>query len=565
MPSKGGSGRGVSELPPGRLNGHFRSFKGDWGFIRCPDFEGDLFAHRDNLQSAFEPVPGTEVSFSIEADKRGRATAVEIEYIGFEAPEIAAAPEVAEPKADAPRESPAEALVGAGSLPGIIRSWKGKWGFIICPTLFEGDVFCHRDHVHLPMGDYNNEAEVAALLVDQAVEFEVGHDNRGRVIAVNVKLQALGQPDEEAAFLAEAGMDAQIDAEAAQVDNGEQGPGDTTEDWQGDTTGDEVLVGTLRSWKDLWGFIICPEKFEGDIFAHRSNFLGHVPNEALVAGQKVRFQEGVDMKGKRAAKNIELIYDGPPQRQPAPAPRGSALAVMAPAVGARKGAGKAMPAAQDQRAVGPPHGSNGSSFHGASIHGATPALWEQVEPKFAHLVGQWVPGVVRSWKDRWGFLNSDAFEGDLHVHQANLVEMYRPPRAGDAVSFQIGVDNQGRTTAMQVWPAEEANSGQWTSPSAWTAAAPEMPLGVEKDQLVDSGAVVIGKVRSWKDNWGFIVAPAVFEGDIFCHSDALVPGVTPTMVANSDVEFMVGRDKKGRAMARNVRPVAWEQRKRPAA
>merc|ERR1711974_373772 len=81
-----------------------------------------------------------------------------------------------------------------------------------------------------------------------------------------------------------------------------------------------------------------------------------------------------------------------------------------------------------------------------------------------------------------------------------------------------------------------------------------------KDDLVDSGAVIYGFVRNWKADWGFIVAPEAFEGDLFCHVDCLAPGITPEMVDKSEVQFSVGKDRKGRPLAQDVRPISTRKR-----
>merc|ERR1712232_562916 len=159
-----------------------------------------------------------------------------------------------------------------------------------------------------------------------------------------------------------------------------------------------------------------------------------------------------------------------------------------------------------------------------------------LEPRFEHLVGMQIKGVVRSWKSRWGFIVSDSYDGDLHAHSANIVGGFDGLPPGAPVSFELGVDSQGRTTPLNIQTAKA------------------------KEDLIDTGIVIYGFVRNWKADWGFIVAPEAFEGDLFCHVDCLVPGITPGMVDESEVQFSVGMDRKGRPVAQDVRPISSRKR-----
>merc|ERR1719422_239002 len=76
----------------------------------------------------------------------------------------------------------------------------------------------------------------------------------------------------------------------------------------GGTGGDPttLLQGTLRSWRDPWGFIVCPEAFEGDLFAHRDSFT-EPPPAGNLAGVTVQFTREHDSRGRMHANNVHLL------------------------------------------------------------------------------------------------------------------------------------------------------------------------------------------------------------------------------------------------------------------
>ncbi|CAL1133672.1 unnamed protein product [Cladocopium goreaui] len=112
-----------------------------------------------------------------------------------------------------------------------------------------------------------------------------------------------------------------------------------------------------------------------------------------------------------------------------------------------------------------------------------------------HLVGQRLEGSVRSFRDSWGFVVSEAFQGDLYLHRRNNSEL-GPVQAGDPVSFQVLEDPPGHFQAVgcQVLP---------------------VPLA----QL--TGQRLFGWVKSfYPEDWGFL-ASLRFEGELFVSLGAL--------------------------------------------
>jgi len=168
------------------------------------------------------------------------------------------------------------------------------------------------------------------------------------------------------------------------------------------------------------------------------------------------------------------------------------------------------------------------------------ALKPIVGRKPAECIGQRHRGYVRRFADRWGFLNSAAFDGDLFVHRDNLLlvpeqmQDGQPPlRAGQAVEFDVALDDRGRTVAKQITTSALPRPCDWI------------------------GRRLHGYIRSFQGAWGFINSDR-FAGDLFIHSDSVLPqyqGIELTV--GTMVEFDVERDHhrkggKNRLVARQV-------------
>lgn len=155
-------------------------------------------------------------------------------------------------------------------------------------------------------------------------------------------------------------------------------------------------------------------------------------------------------------------------------------------------------------------------------------------------VGQRNRGYVRRFAERWGFLNAAAFDGDLFVHRDNLLHMPehhlegQPPlRAGQAVEFDVALDDRGRAVAKQITTRALLRPCDWI------------------------GHRMRGYVRNFQGAWGFINSER-FAGDLFVHRDSLLAHCYGMqLAAGLVVEFDVERDHhrkgaKNRLVARNV-------------
>jgi len=144
-------------------------------------------------------------------------------------------------------------------------------------------------------------------------------------------------------------------------------------------------------------------------------------------------------------------------------------------------------------------------------------------------VGCRLEGMIRSFKDDWGFVVSPSFEGDLFVHRGsnpNLVGM----KGGDAVCFDIAQQSSGKCHAINVQPAGMAAS-----------------LGMTRSSPLASldGQRVTGQIRSFTGSWGFATS-ASFAGDIFIGSKSN-PHLGP-LNPGDPVEFTVSRSSGGKSM-----------------
>lgn len=263
------------------------------------------------------------------------------------------------------------------------------------------------------------------------------------------------------------------------------------------------MEGTLRSWRDPWGFIVCPEQFEGDLFVHRDAFTEPPPAGAQLTGAGVQFMRAVDARGRPHAEQVRVLHVPTPEMKEVPG-LGALGAAPRPALG-------------DLAAL---------------------------EPKFAILAGQQLVGQVRSWKNEWGFVVSpESFEGDLFCHKENLEDGAEAMAPGARVTFHVAADARGRATALQVKCISE--------PKDWAG----------------SGAMLHGAVRSFKlgQQWGFLVSPGSCAGDIFFHVESCLPPLRPDVIRPGlEVAFKVDLDKQGRCAAMQIQLAPPVTRTSPA-
>jgi len=152
--------------------------------------------------------------------------------------------------------------------------------------------------------------------------------------------------------------------------------------------------------------------------------------------------------------------------------------------------------------------------------------------RFQHILGQPIVGTVRSWKGEWGFLVApEAYEGDLFCHRGNLKNGAENLFVGGKVQFEVNTDPRGRATALNVTSLSE--------PKDWAG----------------SGVQLQGQIRSFREPWGFLVAPGAFVGDLFFHLEHMDPGLRQFVQTGLQVAFNIEVDKTGRHTATNIQLV----------
>jgi cold shock CspA family protein len=101
------------------------------------------------------------------------------------------------------------------------------------------------------------------------------------------------------------------------------------------------------------------------------------------------------------------------------------------------------------------------------------------------LVGQTVKGWLKRFTDGWGFMNSDAFAGDLFVHARENPEIAKyPPKT--EFYFVVSLDSKGKPMATNSAPANP------TAPK------------VEEQSTLETGVRMIGTMKSFTEHWGFV-------------------------------------------------------------
>eukprot|EP00747_Dinoflagellata_sp_TGD_P089024 gnl/TRDRNA2_/TRDRNA2_164195_c1_seq1.p1 gnl/TRDRNA2_/TRDRNA2_164195_c1~~gnl/TRDRNA2_/TRDRNA2_164195_c1_seq1.p1 ORF type:complete len:513 (+),score=96.15 gnl/TRDRNA2_/TRDRNA2_164195_c1_seq1:180-1541(+) len=176
MASAPAAGRGGAATPAmftGRqMTGQVTSWKDKWGWVSCPYFEGDIFAHVEDIRDGFTPTVGARVQFVVGTDqKTGRARALEITAHGGtkrKSDEMAAK--------DSERDAAFQGMEGT-TAEGEIVQWKESWGWMRCSGV-STDIFAHKEDV----------VTGEELAVGQMCSFTISKDTKKpeRFRAVNI-------------------------------------------------------------------------------------------------------------------------------------------------------------------------------------------------------------------------------------------------------------------------------------------------------------------------------------------------------------------------------------------
>lgn len=247
-----------------RLQGTITKFvpSSSWGFLKSHLFEGELGFKMESIMpelQSYEFKEGEAVEFDVQADERGRPHAVALKpIVGRKANDC----------------------IGQRHR-GYVRRFADRWGFLNAAA-FDGDLFVHRDNLLLPP-DAMIDGQ-PPLRSQQAVEFDVACDDRGRTVAKQITTCALLRPA----------------------------------DWIG-----RRLQGVIRSFQGAWGFINS-DRFAGDLFVHRDSLLGQYQGVDLANGSMVEFDVERD-NHKKGGKNRLVARQVSVMHQPMPAAHAFAM------------------------------------------------------------------------------------------------------------------------------------------------------------------------------------------------------------------------------------------------
>lgn len=240
-----------------RLQGVITKFvaSSSMGFLKSHLFEGEIGFKMESIMPELQNYEFKEdeaVEFDVQADERGRPHAVALKPVVG--------------------RKPSDCLGQRHR--GYVRRFADRWGFLNAAA-FDGDLFVHRDNLLLPPDAIVDGQP--PLRPQQAVEFEVSTDERGRTVAKQITTSALLRP----------------------------------EDWIG-----RRLQGVIRSFQGAWGFINSA-KFAGDLFVHRDSLMPQFHGVDLGNGALVEFEVERDRrkkggKNRLVARQVALLQPGSP-------------------------------------------------------------------------------------------------------------------------------------------------------------------------------------------------------------------------------------------------------------
>ncbi|CAK9107367.1 unnamed protein product [Durusdinium trenchii] len=504
--------------------GKVRSFKDTWGFLRCDRVQGDVFVGLRGNPHLTSLAEGDQVLFDLRTDPKGKNEAVNVQPLITATAEAETGPATA-------RATPAARYTGR------VRSFSGTWGFITSSS-FEGDLF---------VGLRNNPQLSVALTAGDEVDFAIRRVD-GKQEAIEVRLVNGHAPTASAPPHAERASERGSAAGAEEVR--------ATETALRPLLGSE-LQGSVRSFRDPWGFVVS-EYFEGDLYLHKR----HNPNLGPVqAGDPLRFQVSEEpasqfqaieatvisqeleiLVGQRLFGWVKSYKDswgllsslrfpgdlfvglGKNPQLKSPLRPGDGV-VFNVEFDEAKGKFQATNVTRTGGTVElDVRGATRGHDRGAAAGRAAMAVASE-EPLSSRMIGERCSGVVKSFRDDWGFVNSDAFEGDLFLHLGSNPGL-TPLQPGEVVDFTISSSGE-KLHATDVRRA---------APAPRSAAMAPGTLSLR--DLV--GQLCAGTVRKFSGEWGFINSNH-FEGDLFVGLKSN-PHLMGPLLAGDVVEFKVVRD-----------------------
>jgi len=483
-----------------------------WGFLNSDMVEGDIFVGLKGNPHLTSLSEGDQVEFELRTSDSGKVEAVSVNVVSL-----------------------AGGQEAGPVYHGWVKSFRDGWGFLQSDS-FQGDLFV----------GLKGNPRIQSLAADDQVAFEIRTDDRGKQEAVNVRLksptpQVPAGPAVRAEVSHLVGQQVQgriksfreqwgfVNSESFVGDLfihlrsnqqlGVVGPGDPVQFEVGEdekSSGNfhavnatvvkddvrnlvgERVRGWVKSFKNNWGFLNS-NRFDGDVFVGlKAN--SHLEPLGLTQGEYVEFQVARDDKAQNEmhATRVKKLNEAP------------VGIVSATDFGGMQGHQQVQPMpflSLGHVGIAPIVPIQQASMPALNFAaGRGPA---KVRPE--DLVDTRSRGVIRSFKDGWGFVVSDLFEGDLFLHQgSNPTSGSLNP--GDNVVFDIVKGSNGKchATHVQVVPCEISDL---------------------------EGRRCSGQVRSFRDNWGFVTSPK-FAGDLFVgmKSNPMLPRI---LAQGDQIEFTV--------------------------
>jgi len=493
MSSLSMSGYAYDAAQAQRYAGWIRTFKGNWGFARSSELEGDIFVGlKSNPQLVgVNLLPDDPIEFELKTGPDGKNEAISVNITRGDS--------------------------GSGQrYAGVVRSFKDVWGFITSSAV-DGDLFV----------GLKSNPHLQTLVPDDEVTFEIKLNDGGKQEAVGVDLvrkpsdmqmittgpavraqasHLIGQRStgriksfksswgfvQSDIFTGDMFVHARSNPNLGRVFAGDpiqfevgddpQTPGNTqavnatvAKDDLKNLVG-ETLHGWVKSFSGTWGFLNS-SRFDGDLFvgAKVNKYLEAGP---LMTGELVEFQVGRDEKsanGCHAVRIRKVDETG---------------------------------ATVQSQALVPVHVS-----HTSSAQGVVQQLLGRMGGSAASanlLLGQTCYGEVRSYRGEFGFATSSEFMGDIFVGARSNPHLTAQLKQGDQITFTVQ-QNGSKVEALNV---QVGHAGRGGARDRSRTPAPSYSQSRSRDPAAYLGQTVTGWVKSFKGAWGFLNSNE-FDGDVF--------------------------------------------------
>lgn len=369
--------------------------------------------------------------------------------------------------------------------------------------------------------------------------------------------------------------------------------------------GGERYEGTVKSWKEPWGWLSSPAAGQ-DVFCHIQDLVrGRLSKDVVVS-----FELGTDQKsGKPRALNIEVMGSDDLDL-------GNGERLTGTITSWKEAWGWIACPDLEENIFGHKEDILNADviFTGLEINTevrfevGTDAKSGKPRAKKIQIVGQEerYTGEIVSWKEQWGWIKSSQIDdGDVFAHSDDLLTIVQ---VGVRVSFELGTDvKSGRRRAKKIAAVGKKGCGKGGGgmpmmplpmqpmPMEYGRAPRPMEYGRKggKMQMMPPmdpgygygcggygpaggfggyappssysgkgglptpqafiGQRLEGTVLSWKAQWGFVTSP-LFGGDLFAHEEDVKGSGGPPAI-NSRVMFTPGTDNKGRMRALQIQPI----------